>query len=193
MTKIFTNLQGGIDINTSKKYQDIIETGKRLFFNFGSKRVPVEEICREAGVSKVTFYKYFKNKDALVKVIRDEIVSTGFENFDQISEMDISYPEKIKLISKWRIEFFSTIPKNFLNELVTLDIVNNEFKMRFLKNIKDGQKKGEIKQNIKPELIWLITEKLSEITKEGKWKELFDDYIEYQDQVRNMLFWGMLK
>jgi AcrR family transcriptional regulator len=45
-----------------KKRIQITETAIRLFSQFGTKRVTIEEICRTAGVSKVTFYKHFKNK-----------------------------------------------------------------------------------------------------------------------------------
>ena len=48
---------------SSKKYQDIKKKGKELFWKYGTKRVTVEEICREAGVSKMTYYKFFKNKN----------------------------------------------------------------------------------------------------------------------------------
>ena len=37
----------------------------------------VEEVCREAAVSKMTFYKYFQNKVELVRTIRDNWVEEG--------------------------------------------------------------------------------------------------------------------
>ncbi|NQV51449.1 MAG: helix-turn-helix transcriptional regulator, partial [Candidatus Marinimicrobia bacterium] len=43
------------------KEGDILRTAEKLFMQFGYNRVTVEEICREAKVSKVTFYKYFSN------------------------------------------------------------------------------------------------------------------------------------
>jgi hypothetical protein len=45
--------------------------------------VSVEELCREAGASKVTFYKYFANK---AELIRDESwnkVPMEFDRFQQ--------------------------------------------------------------------------------------------------------------
>ena len=55
----------------TKKEQDILIAGKKLFFKYGLKKVTIEEICAEANVSKMTFYKYFPNKTALVKKVFD--------------------------------------------------------------------------------------------------------------------------
>jgi len=48
------------------KRQKILHTGKELFWKFGFKRVTIEELCKEAGISKMTYYKYFTNKMDLV-------------------------------------------------------------------------------------------------------------------------------
>ena len=53
----------------SKKLCQISQTAETLFKLYGIKRVTVEEICKKANVSKMTFYKYFRNKIELVKHI----------------------------------------------------------------------------------------------------------------------------
>ena len=45
----------------SQKREQLIQTGEALFIKHGMRRVTVEEICRQAGVSKPTFYKFFEN------------------------------------------------------------------------------------------------------------------------------------
>ncbi len=64
---------------------------KELFFKHGTKRITIEEICKTANTSKVTFYKYFNNKVDLVKYIRDEMMKEGFDQYDKICELDIPY------------------------------------------------------------------------------------------------------
>ena len=51
--------------NVNRKYDDIMSTGKDLFWKYGIRRVTVEEICEKSNVSKMTFYKYFPNKETL--------------------------------------------------------------------------------------------------------------------------------
>lgn len=176
----------------SRKREQIIRTAESLFSRFGAKRVTVEEICREAGVSKMTFYKYFPNKVELVRRIRDNWIEEGFAKFDEIDAMDLPFPEKINLLTRWKVEFFSRINAEFIRELIAMDEVVEHAKHRYLNNITKAQKKGEIRSDIKPELLWMVTEKLFELTKEGKWKSVFSDYTQYQEQLRNLIFFGLL-
>lgn len=176
----------------SGKREQIIRTAESLFSRFGAKRVTVEEICREADVSKMTFYKYFPNKVELVRRIRDNWIEEGFAKFDEIDAMDIPFPEKINLITRWKVEFFSRINAEFIREPIAMDEVVEHARNRCLNNITKAQKKGEIRSDIKPELLWMVTEKLFELTKEGKWKSVFSDYTEYQEQLRNLIFFGLL-
>lgn len=152
----------------------------------------VEEICSTAGVSKVTFYKYFKNKANLIQHIRDELMEIGFSQFDEISAMDIPYPEKIEMMTRWRIEFFSQMKQEFIHELLNLDEVVEEAKRRYLKNITDAQEKGEIRSDFSPAFIWLVTEKLNEIVRDESWRTVFSDFGDFQEQTRTLFFFGLL-
>lgn len=180
------------DNKTSAKCAQLIETAKELFFKHGIKRVTIEEICEKANISKVTFYKYFPNKNAIAEFIRDELLEEGFAKFDEINELDISYPEKINRMTCWRIEFFSKMKSEFMEEIFVLEDIQQEIKQRYLKNIKAAQEKGEIRKELSPELIWLVTEKINEIAKEGSWKQIFNDYREFENQMRKMYFYGLL-
>jgi AcrR family transcriptional regulator len=176
----------------SKKRTQIIQTATELFSRFGPKRVTVEEICETAGVSKVTFYKYFKNKVDLIRHIRNELIAIGFTKFDKISAMDIPYPKKIELMTRWRMAFFAQMNDAFMRELFTLDDVVEEAKRRYLQNITDAQKKGEIRADLSPEFIWLVTERLNGIVQDGSWKTVFSDYGAFQEQMRTLFFFGLL-
>jgi AcrR family transcriptional regulator len=45
----------------------IIKTAGELFFRLGIRSVSIDDICRELGMSKKTFYVYFGSKDELVE------------------------------------------------------------------------------------------------------------------------------
>lgn len=70
--------------------------GKDLFWKYGIKRVSIEEICREAKVSKMTFYKFFPNKIALVHSILSEIYDESLNEFKDILASNIEFTEKMK-------------------------------------------------------------------------------------------------
>ena len=53
--------------SVNKKTEKILETAKRLFTEYGYKRVSMDEIAKEASVVKSTIYQHFKDKDDLLK------------------------------------------------------------------------------------------------------------------------------
>jgi AcrR family transcriptional regulator len=174
------------------KQTEIVETARDLFYRHGAKRVTVEEICRTASVSKVTFYKYFKNKAALIRHIRDDIIAQAFVQFDSISALDIPYPEKIDRMTRWKVEYFSQMRNEFLREMMALDVVVEEARQRYMKNITGAQAQGEIRSDLSPAFIWFISEKLNAIARDGSWQEVFSDYSEFQTQMRTLIFYGLL-
>lgn len=176
---------------TNKKKQ-IVDAAETLFNRYGSKRVTVEEICRQSRVSKMTFYKHFANKVTLVRHIRDVYVEEGFRKFDEIKALDIPFAQKIDHMTRWKIEFGTRINAEFIREMVSIDDVIADAKRRFLSNLVDARNNGEIRDDINPDFLWMVTEKLSELVKEGTWKEVFSDFSKYQYQARTLIFYGLL-
>lgn len=170
-----------------------MKVSKSLFFKYGVKRVTVEEICKTAGISKMTFYKYFKDKNQIAETIRDELLDYGFSKYDEINQMNIPYPEKIDLITKWRVEFFSSFSQEFIEDMMDMEDTLKKIKVGYLQNIKEAQEKGEVRKEFSPEFIWLVTEKLNELVQDGSWKTIFSDYKDFQIQMRTLYFYGLLE
>ena len=59
-------------VMTTSKQQTIADTARRLFREHGFSAVSVGGICTEAAVSRVTFYKYYSGKNALLQEIVTE-------------------------------------------------------------------------------------------------------------------------
>ena len=53
----------------------IIKTAGELFFRLGIRSVSIDDICRELGMSKKTFYVYFASKDELIEQMLDANVA----------------------------------------------------------------------------------------------------------------------
>lgn len=57
-----------------KKRSVINDAAYRLFSNYGYKRVTMDDVAKEAGVTKKTVYDYYKNKnDLLLQLILNEL------------------------------------------------------------------------------------------------------------------------
>ena len=58
------------------KREQVIEAARKLFHQFGFKKVSMDEIAKEAGVTKKTIYMYFASKQELLKYfIQEEITN----------------------------------------------------------------------------------------------------------------------
>ena len=79
-----------------QKLREILIAAKELFWKHGFKRITIEEICSAANVSKMTFYKHFKNKMELVKYLLNHIYEKGMKQYRDIMNSDIHFSEKVK-------------------------------------------------------------------------------------------------
>ncbi len=174
------------------KRGQIVAAGRQLFSRFGAKRVSVGEICQEAAVSKATFYKHFANKVALLRQLHDDIVEEGFAKFDEISALDLTFPEKIERMGLWKAEFASKLDPQFFGDLIDVDHTVEEHKRRYLANVEAGRRTGDVRSDIDLEFLWLVLEKLGELYGEPGWKEIFSDAGEFQRQLRALIWHGLL-
>ena len=83
MKTLYEQNQNLPTVMTASKQQTITDTARRLFREHGFSAVSVGSICAEAAVSRVTFYKYYSGKNALLQEIVTEQknrVRAEFEN-----------------------------------------------------------------------------------------------------------------
>ena len=72
MKTLYEQNQNLPTVMTASKQQTITDTARRLFREHGFSAVSVGGICAEAAVSRVTFYKYYSGKNALLQEIVTE-------------------------------------------------------------------------------------------------------------------------
>jgi AcrR family transcriptional regulator len=87
----------------NQKLQQIYSTAKSMFIRYGFKRVSIEEICREASVSKMTFYKFFSNKFDLLKFILEKMTADSLAAYREILEQDTRLIVSFRQSAKHRL------------------------------------------------------------------------------------------
>ncbi|MEF3305497.1 TetR/AcrR family transcriptional regulator [Paenibacillus sp. GYB003] len=70
----------------SKKRDHILQAAERLFLQKGLRAVTIEQIVREAGVSKATLYNHFPDKRQIAESVLDHIADSVLQNLEQIVE-----------------------------------------------------------------------------------------------------------
>jgi len=186
---------------SAPKREVILKTGKELFWKYGYKRVTIEEVCKEAGISKMTFYKYFSNKIDLVKTIMDEILHVSLDKYKKIMASDIPYPEKVVAlihlkrdqVDHMSSEFFKDYVQSGDPELISyLEQLSGESMQMFLDDFKKAQKNGDIRKDLKIEFIMYIMNHLVEMAREDALLNMYDEPQDLVMEITNFLFYGIL-
>ena len=186
--------------NFPKKKTEILSTATELFQKFGIRRITVEEICQKAGVSKMTFYKYFKNKNDLVRFMWGKGFEQALEKFDEVKAMDIPFENKLQLMLKikeesttkisheFAIDYFYATPdlKSFFEELSHKSIT------RFLDFIKEAQNRGEVRRDIHPEFLLAIINNIKLLVKDDTLVSNYPTYKDFVMEINNFIFFGIL-
>lgn len=185
----------------SPKREQILITGKDLFWKFGFKRVTIEEICKEAGVSKMTYYKFFSNKMDLVKTLLDEVLQVSMKKYRQIVESDLAYPEKVVKMVDLKREQTHTMSSEFFRDYVQsgdpemiayLEEKSAQSFQMFLNDFKNAQANGDIRKDLKVEFIMYIMNHLIALAQEESLLNLYDEPQELVMEITNFLFYGIL-
>jgi len=197
-------LVGNLKSNSanSAKSDVLVSTARDLFFKFGIRRVSVEEICREAGISKMTFYKYFPNKIELVKRILTEFFTEGYREYDAIKAKDIPYSEKVRQILEFKRrqaqmisnEMFVDLTRNPLPELQEFFARERQKSIEIsLRDLVEAQKKGDIRADIKPEFILYMLNKILEMSRDEKLNQHYESHEDLVNELLSFFFYGILK
>jgi AcrR family transcriptional regulator len=167
----------------SKKYRAILETARLLFWKYGFKKVTVEEVCEKAGVSKMTFYRYFSNKTDLAMAVYEQVVDEGIQKFRKIlHDENTGALEKIEQILLVKSEGTHDISKEFLEDFYAnpglglsafIDEKNRKVWNEIVKDFRLAQKKGWFRKDFKPEAMFLMVNKLSELINERQMLHLY--------------------
>lgn len=185
----------------NKKKQSIIKTSRNLFMRYGIKRVTVEEICETAGVSKMTFYKHFKNKLDLALFILNREVEEGVNRYKRIMDQDIPYSEKAKEIIRMKLESSEDVSQEMLQDLLSSsipevaalmsEISRKNFEL-FFNDMITAQKKGEIRQDINPHFIIHMLGLMQDMASDDKVLSMYESTRALTSEIINFFFYGIL-
>ena len=176
----------------SQKRDQLIQTGEALFIKHGIRRVTVEEICRQAGVSKPTFYKYFQNKAALARRIVALWIEECLQRIEGIEAAEAPFPEKLKQILAIKREFAARPGPEFLEDLIHLDIDLSQALRRVMHFLVKFQQRGDIRADIRPEFLMAAFDILNSLQHDPKVRGLYEDAGTLAADVFKLFYYGAL-
>jgi AcrR family transcriptional regulator len=147
----------------------IFEISRRLFKEKGFESTTVDEITKEAGIAKGTFFNYFPRKESLLSYFREQKEEFIVSIMEEQMRRDISSKEKIR-------EFLVLVAEYYEKDKELLRLLAFEHRRLIMSSnhklvspssrkkrhehfinmltdfIMEGMDKGEIKPNINPKL-----------------------------------------
>lgn len=151
-----------VNKQTSSKKDELLATARRLFMRHGIRRVSVTDICQEAGVSKMTFYKYFSNKADLARAFYLAAAERSRQEYRQIMDQDIPFAKKAEQLIQRKLHNTEGISYEFIKDVYQddrlglrelLEEKRQEALEEMLRDFEQAAQKGEIRKDIHPQFI----------------------------------------
>lgn len=188
--------------STQNKKQDLILiTAKKLFWKHGFRRVSIKEICEMAGVSKMTFYKFYPNKIELAKSIYKTLANESIEKFHTIIHDVTPVEDKIKRMLLLKLEGSQDISQEFLqdfyseNDLGLHDFVKTitqEGWKSIMEDFTYAQDHGWFRKDLNPSLFLIITQKISDLVNDPQLTQLYENPQELIMAITEFFIYGLV-
>jgi AcrR family transcriptional regulator len=187
--------------NRIGKFELIVNAARTLFWKHGIRRVSIEEICQEAGVSKMTCYKYFSNKSAIAKYLIEDLFDSGTKAYKEIYNSDIPYVEKVKKILDMKMSNAHEMSQELVDDIYkyhdealfnTIENIREKMITIYLDDFREAQKKGEIRSDINPEFMLYFLNNLTEMFTDERLVRIYPNPEQMITDVLGFFFYGIM-
>lgn len=184
----------------NKKYKAILDSSRKLFWKHGVRRVSVEEICREAKTSKMTFYRFFPNKIELAKAVLERFYEESMTTFRKIIREDTPASVKMQKMIRMKMEGSHDISNEFIRDfLINTNLGLTSFFEEMLKDLwaesirefKLGQEEGWIRKDLNVEFLFYFSRKIIPLMDDKELTKLFKSPHEMVSEMANLIVYGI--
>jgi len=172
-----------------QRRNDIIDAAEKVFFKKGIDNATMDQVAKEAELSKGTLYLYFKSKEELHFAINMRAADIMFESFSKAVEGGSNGLEKIANIGRAYIEVMRKHPdyfeavmhfqlKDVEGLLAESPLMQDHLKRNplslLVKAVEEGKLDGSIRTDARPEVVshalWAMCTGLLQHLSSGKLK-----------------------
>ena len=182
------------------KQEQIFSKGKELFWKYGFKRVTIEEICREAKVSKMTFYKYFSNKSKLAMVILDRVFDESILKIRKLGETHEDAGRTLEKIMRLKFEGSKGIGEEFVKDLyaypeaelkVYMETKTQEVFTEVIHLYERGKKDGWVRKDLNIPFMIQFTKSSMDLVTKHDFMPHFNNYQDMILEITRLFIYGI--
>lgn len=175
---------------------------QELFREYGLNKVSIEEICEKAGVSKMTFYRQYRNKIDLLGSIfaaMHEKVRTQAESILNAQE---PFENKFNAIMRLNEQFHQELGNKLLNDLAASidpelktmmeDLAQRQRDLN-LRFIAIGKADGFLRSDFSDEFMLFLAEKRNEIFTDKRFATFYPNLADGVKAIRDYFYYGVTK
>ncbi|MDR2428713.1 MAG: TetR/AcrR family transcriptional regulator, partial [Candidatus Margulisbacteria bacterium] len=148
-------------INNNDTKQKLISKAGEIFKRDGYGQTTVDRICEAVGISKNTYYYYFKSKEDLLLACIGEYGNVSSHRLADILLSGKNYFEQFWLVQKQAIDFIHDVGVDFFRELKSVNSVRNIFRFKNWQDdfemkitiIRKAQEAGEVRNQADPKAL----------------------------------------
>ncbi|MFA7327078.1 MAG: TetR/AcrR family transcriptional regulator [Candidatus Kapaibacterium sp.] len=179
----------------------LLDSTRKLIWQQGINKTSVDQICKDAGLSKMTFYRAYENKYDIIKEILDENYNTMAVDYDQIFNRNIPFIEKVMELIYYIMGSVKEISPDLIRDIIKQDNPHlhdyMQSKIEFqrdlsLKYIIIEQKKGNFRSDVKLEFISFFLVHINELALEERLNNIYESTDELVSQLTKMFYFGIL-
>ena len=180
----------------------LIEAGKDLFFKYGYKKVTVEGICKAAGISKMTYYRFFDNKIDLVRFILTQLAEEGWNSYQEIKNRDIPFEEKIRATIEMKFKVAEQHSEDLLRDVYSdqndelmnlLKKLSADMMVEVMADYKVAQEQGQIRKELNLDFIPYFLAHMGNMVNDPALLALYNgNMLAVMKELTNFFFFGIL-
>ena len=181
-----------------KKQQQLIESARDLFCLHGIRRVTIEEICKNAQVSKMTYYKYFSNKLDIARAVIDVMFSEGLQHYFAMLSEPSPFAEKVEKILTLTLAQVHAVGATLMDELMDGESPLHGYFLAKQKKTRElsldffrtAQKDGHIHSDIRMPVLLFMLDQLSDLLNHPDFIQIMPNIEDRASELAALFFHG---
>ncbi|OGD24575.1 MAG: hypothetical protein A2Y56_13265 [Candidatus Aminicenantes bacterium RBG_13_63_10] len=182
--------------------EKILASAEALFYKYGIRKTTVGDICREAGVSRMTFYKHYRDKVHAAENVVNKLVDEMIGNYLRIMNQNIPYEERIRQLIEMKLHKADGMSTPFIREIYAspYPALHALLRRRMDENLaialaefRKAKRRGHIRADVKPEFLIAFLNIMADMVTDERLARLFATPKELGAELMNLFFYGILK
>ncbi|MBM3296779.1 MAG: TetR/AcrR family transcriptional regulator [Candidatus Aminicenantes bacterium] len=193
------NSAGGAKTPAPEK---ILAAAEKLFYRYGIRKTTVGDICAAAGVSRMTFYKHYRDKVRAAEAVLNRLIDEMIGSYRRIMGQKIPYGERVRQFIELKLAKADDMSASFIQDIIASPYpeLHALLHRRMEENLKialdeyrSAQRAGHIRPDVKPEFIVAFLNIMADMVVDKRLTRLYATPRELGAELMNLFFYGVLK